>query len=341
MASSGDSFYVCSCFYSRNYYVPKLGKHVIYNTKDAFIDQYKEVLVSAGLGSSIESIAGEIEDERLRRQNLGIESAKRRAEIAARYSPLHPDIYHLKESHLHPRFISLVKLSNSLNCKKDLIQHIESLKGADQVYVIPVFSEEFCRRFLSELKNFEESDLPKGRPNTMNNDGVLLDELGFDVNFLDPLREQYLNPLASVLFPEEVGHSLDSHKAFVVTYKVGRDEDLDLHFDNAEVTLNVSLSAGFSEGSLYFGAMNTDPAPATKYSKCDHKLAYGVLHRGQHMHGALPIEDGERYNLIIWMRSSSVRTQRCPMCRCEPHLMPTVGRGDGFKAPVKDLCRLV
>jgi len=35
-----------------------------------------------------------------------------------------------------------------------------------------VFSKSFCSQFIKELKHFEESDVPKGRPNTMNNTGV-------------------------------------------------------------------------------------------------------------------------------------------------------------------------
>ena len=36
--------------------------------------------------------------------------------------------------------------------------------------------------------------------------------------------------------------TIRSHRAFVVKYKMGEDVDLGLHFDNAEVTLNVALS---------------------------------------------------------------------------------------------------
>lgn len=30
----------------------------------------------------------------------------------------------------------------------------------------------FCQALLEELEHFEQSDMPKGRPNTMNNYGV-------------------------------------------------------------------------------------------------------------------------------------------------------------------------
>jgi len=35
-----------------------------------------------------------------------------------------------------------------------------------------VFRKEFCNDLIEELEHFEQSDAPKGRPNTMNNNGV-------------------------------------------------------------------------------------------------------------------------------------------------------------------------
>lgn len=64
-----------------------------------------------------------------------------------------------------------------------------------------------------------------------------------------------MNDIASILYPSEVGHVLDSHKSFTVKYKEDEDIDLAFHFDNAEVTLNVCLGKEFEDGSLYFGGM--------------------------------------------------------------------------------------
>lgn len=56
------------------------------------------------------------------------------------------------------------------------------------------------------------------------------------------------------------------------------------------------------------------------------------------MHGAIEIEDGERCNLIIWMRSSSVRNERCPMCNLKPDLIEIEGDGAGFTMQSVDVC---
>ena len=40
------------------------------------------------------------------------------------------------------------------------------------VYSFPMLTGEFCELMLQELDHFERSEMPKGRPNTMNNYGV-------------------------------------------------------------------------------------------------------------------------------------------------------------------------
>nr|XP_039247999.1 2-oxoglutarate and iron-dependent oxygenase domain-containing protein 2-like [Styela clava] len=185
--------------------------------------------------------------------------------------------------------------------------------------------------------------MPKGRPNTMNNGGILLDELGFNENFITPLRESYLDPIAKILFPDWVDEKLDSHKSFTVNYKEDQDLDLGFHYDNAEVTLNVCIGKDFDDGSLYFGSMRQECNRSDKTVEVKHKVGEGVLHRGQHKHGAMPISYGERTNLIIWMRSSSIRNQLCPMCDNKPTLAPAIGLGDGFTrhdTPTVQVCSL-
>lgn len=67
-----------------------------------------------------------------------------------------------------------------------------------------------------------------------------------------------------------------------------------------------------------------------------HRIGYGVLHRGRHMHQAQAITSGKRVNLIVWMRSSSIRNRQCPMCGEPPSLVPSEGYGDGFTAVTSD-----
>lgn len=335
-------FYVCRCFHSRNIFLKDLRMHVDFIDRSQFLKTYKQILLDNGIDDEkqTENLIKEIEGEVARRQRLGLDSLERRKAIEKSYKALLPDIYTLQEKFLSPKFLELVQY-----CKEDdaIFEGVfDYIKETDisRAYVIPVFTEEFCRMFLTEIQHFENSSLPKGRPNTMNKYGVLLDELGFDL-FFTTLRQLYLTPVTKLLFPDIGGVELDSHKVFIVKYKDGEDTDLNLHYDNAEVTLNVALSQkeAYTGGNLYFGAMRNENCPQNSWKEFEHKPMMGLLHRGQHMHGALPVTSGERYNLILWMRASCVRNKNCPMCDNVPDLQETVGYGDGFTRPkTVDVC---
>ncbi|XP_062619257.1 2-oxoglutarate and iron-dependent oxygenase domain-containing protein 2-like isoform X2 [Saccostrea cucullata] len=310
-------YFVCKCFFTNNIFIQRYNLHVTYHDNQQFERDYLQLLRKRGCDTKekLQEVYEEIQREIDRRKRLQEESLKRKEIISTKYKPRHPAIYHLKEEYLASEFLDIVSF-----CKSNKTASYDEI-----VSKINVCAE--------EMEHFEESDCPKGRPNTMNKHGVLLNEIGFDENFLSPLRENYLTPITSLLYPDVGGASLDSHKAFVVTYKLGEDTDLNYHYDNAEVTLNVSMGKEFSGGELYFGDLfepHKAPSQSVKYAEYSHRPTIALLHRGQHRHGALPITSGERYNLIIWMRSSDIRNSCCPMCSNEPDLIRSVGFGDGF-----------
>lgn len=90
------------------------------------------------------------------------------------------------------------------------------------------------------------------------------------------------------------------------------------------------LGQDFKSGELYFGDMKNVPISQSKCILACHVIGQGIFHQGQQYHGALPITSGERQNLIIWMRSSSIRNSLCPMCGLEPSLVLSGDYGDGF-----------
>lgn len=59
------------------------------------------------------------------------------------------------------------------------------------------------------------------------------------------------------------------------------------------MTINISLNEDYEGGELYFGHMVEEP-PTESRSVYKHQIGVGVLHRGQQLHGAMPIEEGER-----------------------------------------------
>ena len=86
-----------------------------------------------------------------------------------------------QESFLDENFLKLVEMSNKFPHK--VVHHVHRTK-ADHVYQFPIFAPHFCEKLVEELSNFETSDMPKGRPNTMNNYGVSNKFSSFQYNFL-------------------------------------------------------------------------------------------------------------------------------------------------------------
>jgi hypothetical protein len=242
----------------------------------------------------------------------------------------------------------------------------------DAIVSNKLFTDEFCKQLTSELVHFAKSGIEHTRPNTMNrNGGVLLYELGFQ-SFLDKLVEDYLNPVAKFAVPNDFeGYHLDSHKVFTVAYQHTNgdeilhshqttlrsggpiDKHLSLHNDNAEATFNVHLGGEWTGGGLFFygkgasGVYERDlkdvkhPTRVVKFCPSSHQSrSLTLLHSGSEFHEACPISSGWRLNLIMWLRSSGVRNQKCPMCG-RPPILVQVGSlaGEGFTVsqPVKNI----
>ena len=176
------------------------------------------------------------------------------------------------------------------------------------IYSFDLFSPIFCQMMTEEIHNFESSSLPRRRPNTMNNYGLIINEIG-----LEPLMTQLLNtiiaPMCAALYPtERIVQELDHHHTFVVEYKKdGGDRGLDMHHDSSEATLNVCLNSSFTGAGLRFCGRSGTTVYRKEQTVIQHKLGRAVLHLGRHRHGAEDINSGERLNLIIWARSSSYR----------------------------------
>ncbi|XP_016299864.1 2-oxoglutarate and iron-dependent oxygenase domain-containing protein 2 [Sinocyclocheilus anshuiensis] len=327
-----ERFYTCSCFFRDNIFLEEYKLHVRFVSENQFRKDYQNILRSLGCvsESQFRDVLGKIHAEIERRQHYELKSAARAATIKEIYTPLHQHVYYLQESFLAPEFLQLVNYCTSTDATMEGLMNLIQTEAAPRVFRFPVFRKEFCKDFIEELEHFEQSDAPKGRPNTMNNYGILLNELGFDESFITPLRDVYLHPFTALLYSDCGGSCLDSHKAFVVKYAMREDLDLSYHYDNAEVTLNVSLGKDFTEGNLFFGDMRQVPLSETECVEVEHHVTEGLLHRGQHMHGALPISSGTRWNLIIWMRASRERNKLCPMCGKRPTLVESDGFSDGF-----------
>eukprot|EP00092_Neocalanus_flemingeri_P008126 GFUD01008766.1.p1 GENE.GFUD01008766.1~~GFUD01008766.1.p1 ORF type:complete len:336 (-),score=72.15 GFUD01008766.1:111-1040(-) len=300
----------CRCFYERHIYLKQVNAHVEFSSEAQYVDfsneekflqDYSEILQDANQQEILTEVKQEVE----RRKNRFLVIDKNRKYISTNYHPLHQQLFEDKTMKL---------------------ESFEPKKVFEGVYSSPVFDTNLCDKIVEELDNFKRSEMTHSKPNSMNKHGVILQELGLD-NIVEILKT-HVEPFAKDFFPDLVGETgLDSNKSFTVEYDASEDrfdKDLATHFDNAEVTLNISLTDEHEEGELYF-------LKDEKVLPVQHKKGHGILHSGRDLHGAMPVTDGRRTNLILWFRSSSVRNQECPMCGQEPMLEPVqCGTGDGF-----------
>ena len=304
----------CACRFTDNFFVKRLRMHVAFDgTREAFESAYADALEGVS-EEDIAAILSELRAERRRRQTHFAEARRRRAFIKARYRALHPDVYTLDpETHLDARFRELAGAcvrALAESARPSTPETAESARDAKAlvteklcadilrqrpagVFAFPVFREAFCAKLREECAHFERSGMPLSRPNTMNDNGLLLFELGAYENLLDPLVRDYVAPVAAALFGDgdpfavvtrrnagssrdvssekKRNHagafsspgasSIDHHRSFLVQYDAAetrRDVDLAYHYDDAEVTLNVNLGGAFEGGELLFGGSGED-----------------------------------------------------------------------------------
>jgi len=202
---------------------------------------------------------------------------------------------------------------------------------------------------MEEIQHFHESKLPARRPNSMNNYGIILNDIGLE-SLVFALQDAVVQPLSSILLPDE-GSELESHHSFTIRYRGGEDTHLDVHTDDSDITFNVNIFGDYTGAPLVFCGINGEPDHRLFKTAYQHKLGYAVLHRGRHRHGAEDITSGERVNLVVWSyshayRSSSTsqkvhqRESRKPDVRCVSYTHDRdFGRFREFPAGKKEVQR--
>ncbi len=198
-------FAICKCFYERNFYIHRWDKHVKFTTNfDEFASENKEFKLDE-CKLAFKDIEAELER---RGQFIRGLSDVRRKIANNYYAKIDQSIFALNpKNHFDPRFIDLVSKIRERKCDVNLPQ-VKML--SEEIFVFPVFNEDFCTKLKIELANFNSrSDLPKNRPNTMSRNGILLDDLGM-TNFFDAFRDDFLQSVCGALF--NFKSTLDSHR---------------------------------------------------------------------------------------------------------------------------------
>ena len=288
----------CACRFMDNFFVKRLRMHVSFDgTREAFESAYADALDGVS-EEETETIVSELRAERRRRETHFADARRRRSFIKARYRALHPDVYALNpETHLDARFRELASA-----CRRALADGTHSARFRDAkatvtnecagriirqrpagVFAFPVFSAAFCAKLREECAHFERSGMPLSRPNTMNDNGLLLFDLGMYEGFLDPLVRDWVAPVASALFgdgdPFESAASglglkdsgspsnarstprgdtekafcafaspgatsIDHHRSFLVRYDAGSDRDVDLAYHYDDAEVTLNVNLG-------------------------------------------------------------------------------------------------
>lgn len=182
---------------------------------------------------------------------------------------------------------------------------------APGIYSFDLFTPEYCGEFIARVVEMEEKSLVTRQPNSMNRYGCVLDDVGFRP-MLEGLVADWVKPLCSRIFP--AAGEVDDFYSFTIQYKLGMDVSLDLHRDSSDITINVCLGKIFEGGALYFQGGRSSAFKEYPKAVLDfldgkevlnyhHSIGKAVFHLGNHEHGARPIVRGERWNLIIWLKT--------------------------------------
>eukprot|EP00005_Dracoamoeba_jomungandri_P006369 CAMPEP_0174261948 /NCGR_PEP_ID=MMETSP0439-20130205/12686_1 /TAXON_ID=0 /ORGANISM="Stereomyxa ramosa, Strain Chinc5" /LENGTH=500 /DNA_ID=CAMNT_0015346569 /DNA_START=24 /DNA_END=1526 /DNA_ORIENTATION=- len=247
------------------------------------------------------------------------EASQRRIEIINKYQPKHPELFDIQTG-WNPKWFCKEFREAIQDGSPEALSSLFTEVCAG-VFAFDVFTPKFCDLLASELANYETSPLPKSRPNSMNNYGIILNDIGME-GMMTLLLQKYFQPLSSLLFPQFGGSTVDHHHTFMVHYEPNKDRDLDMHIDDSEVTVNINLVDEFTGAGLAFCGLFYNKEHREHSTTYEHKKGRGIIHAGAHRHGALSIRAGVRKNFIMWMRSSSYRLSRPPYLRKDADVQP-------------------
>jgi len=215
----------------------------------------------------------------------------------------HPDLFDIEkgwpEEWFDPSFMEAFIDDSADGWSRVITEHLPG-----DVISFKMFSDEFCQMLLEEVDNFQSTGIPARRPNSMNNYGIILNEIGWKP-MVDILQEAVLAKISAKYWPHIT--PFDDHHTFIVRYKQDEDKHLDMHIDDSDVTFNLCLGRDFTGSPLTFCGFMGEPGHRKLRHTFHHTVGTCIVHLGRLRHGAGDITSGERINLIIWNHSSTYR----------------------------------
>ena len=200
----------------------------------------------------------------------------------------------------------------------------------DGVYSLPLLSPSFChkiRQYCQALAKLAHQD----EPETFAYLQVGTRAISFDTVGLgwinDLILQVFLQSIAQHLFPPNINENdnnaiLDWRQGYVAGYAATPSaqtatprQQLNIHTDDSEVTLNLCLGQDFSGGQLVLYGLRGQDNAAVPQLEYTHQLGRAVVHSGRHFHAVTAVTEGERHVYIQWARAwGGTRAYSCPCC---------------------------
>ncbi len=149
---------------------------------------------------------------------------------------------------------------------------------------------------------------------SLNRGGAMLDKRsegylaapGFQA-FYRTMMDTYMRPIARMLFPDITGYDTQTF-GFSIQWQPDTDTSLRAHTDASSVTLNVNLNLpgeDFSGSGVRFFDRETQKVDELTFAP-----GTALIHHGSVPHESMPITQGERSNLILWLYGESGQVAR-------------------------------
>lgn len=184
------------------------------------------------------------------------------------------------------------------------------------VYQCQFFAPEGLVALRDYLDNAADAQIPLRPPYgiALNRYGAMLDPRSEGYlaapqfqSFYRLLMNQYMRPIARMLFPEVTGFDSQTF-GFTIRYEAGVDTSLRLHTDASAATLNINMNR---PDEAFTGSQVDFYDPTTgKVNRLSFKPGMAMLHRGSVAHAAQPITSGERSNMVLWLYGDYGRIPR-------------------------------
>ena len=184
------------------------------------------------------------------------------------------------------------------------------------VYEAQLFNPERLATLRDYLSRVANADIPLRPPYgiSLNRGGAMLDKRsqgylaapGFQA-FYQALMDSYMRPIARMLFPDITGYDTQTF-GFSIQWQPDTDTSLRAHTDASSVTLNVNMNLpgeSFSGSGVRFFDHET-----RRISELTFAPGTALMHHGSVPHESMPITEGERSNLVLWLYGESGQVAR-------------------------------